>query len=40
MNSVPLEHTCIKTGGSTVIGTVQFIMATRIGNISCHDESV
>lgn len=30
MNSVPLEHTCIKTGGSMVIGTVQFIMAKDI----------
>jgi uncharacterized protein YcbX len=26
MISVPLEHTCIKTGGSMVIGSVQFTM--------------
>jgi hypothetical protein len=30
MNPVSLEHTCIKTGGSMVIGTLQFIMARDI----------
>jgi hypothetical protein len=30
MNPVPLEHTCIKTGGSMVSGTLQFIMTRDI----------
>jgi hypothetical protein len=30
MNSVPFEHTCIKTGGSMMIGSVQFTMTEDI----------